>query len=103
MRLGGYACRLSGGKALEAYGTSEIRERHRHRYEVNNEYLDRLSAAGAVPTGINEKLNLVEILELKDHPWFVACQFHPEFRSKPNRAHPLFDHFVKAAVARSRK
>jgi CTP synthase len=102
MRLGAYACRLSGGKAREAYGESEIRERHRHRYEVNNEYLDRLCEAGAVLTGINEKLNLVEILELKDHPWFVACQFHPEFRSKPNKAHPLFDHFIKAAVRYSK-
>jgi CTP synthase len=103
MRLGAYTCRLEGGRALAAYNESEIRERHRHRYEVNNEYLDRLCEAGAVPTGINEKLNLVEILELKDHPWFVACQFHPEFRSKPNKAHPLFEHFIKAAVEYAKK
>ena len=75
-----------------------IHERHRHRYELNNEYLDRLIEAGAVATGVNEKLNLVEILELEDHPWFVAVQFHPEFKSKPHKAHPLFDHFIRAAV-----
>lgn len=103
MRLGAYPCRLQGGRALEAYGTREISERHRHRYEVNNEYRDRLAEAGVRFTGINEKLDLVEILELEDHPWFVACQFHPEFKSKPTAPHPLFDHFVKAALERSGK
>ncbi|MHC4945899.1 MAG: CTP synthase [Planctomycetota bacterium] len=98
MRLGVYPCKLQGGKAREAYGEELVHERHRHRYEVNDDYLDQLVKAGAIPTGINEKLNLVEILELKDHPWFVAVQFHPEFKSKPTRAHPLFDHFIRAAV-----
>jgi CTP synthase len=98
MRLGAYPCKLVDGNALKAYGTTEISERHRHRYEVNNEYLDRLLEAGAVAAGINEKLNLVEILEIKDHPWFVAVQFHPEFKSKPTKAHPLFENFIRAAV-----
>ena len=101
MRLGAYPCHVNGGKTLEAYGTREISERHRHRYEVNNEYRDRLVGAGALFTGINEKLDLVEILELENHPWFVACQFHPEFKSKPTAPHPLFEHFVKAALERS--
>jgi CTP synthase len=103
MRLGAYPCHIAPGKAFEAYGTAETSERHRHRYELNNDYLDRLREAGAVPTGMNKKLNLVEILEFKDHPWFVAVQFHPEFQSKPHKAHPLFDHFIRAAVAYSGK
>jgi len=98
MRLGAYPCKLSKGKAMEAYGQENILERHRHRYELNNDYIDRLHEAGAISTGINEKLNLVEILELKDHPWFVAVQFHPEFRSKPDKPHPLFYQFIKKAV-----
>jgi CTP synthase len=98
MRLGAYPCKLKGGKAREAYGEDLVQERHRHRYEVNDDYIAQLQEAGAIPTGINEKLNLVEILELKDHPWFVAVQFHPEFKSKPTRAHPLFNHFIRAAV-----
>ncbi|MFH1999901.1 MAG: CTP synthase, partial [Planctomycetota bacterium] len=98
MRLGAYPCQITGGKAFEAYGRKEILERHRHRYEVNNAYLEQLLKAGALATGINKRLDLVEILELKDHPWFVAVQFHPEFLSKPTKAHPLFDHFIRAAV-----
>ena len=98
MRLGAYPCRLSQGNALKAYGREDISERHRHRYELNNDYLEGLRKAGAVPTGINEKLNLVEILELKEHPWFVATQFHPEFKSKPDQPHPLFANFIRAAI-----
>lgn len=99
MRLGAYPCRLEAGRAREAYGADEISERHRHRYEFNNRYLDRLTEAGLVPTGIFEKDGLVEILEIPDHPWFVAVQFHPEFKSKPTLVHPLFRDFVSAALA----
>jgi CTP synthase len=100
MRLGAYECALQPGTlARKAYGTDSVRERHRHRYEVNNAYIDRLAAGGMVVSGINPKRNLVEIVELRDHPWFLAVQFHPEFQSKPNRAHPLFAAFVKAAIA----
>jgi CTP synthase len=99
MRLGAYDAHLKPGSLVAGiYGSVSISERHRHRYEVNNEYLDRLLEAGAVAAGINEKLNLVEILEIKDHPWFVAVQFHPEFKSKPTKAHPLFENFIRAAV-----
>jgi CTP synthase len=99
MRLGSYACQLvPETTASEAYGESDIRERHRHRYEVNNDYVERLQAAGLVVSGRNPKRDLVEIVELKDHPWFVGVQFHPEFQSKPNKAHPLFAAFVKASI-----
>ena len=98
MRLGSYDCALTPGTlAAKAYGSTLIRERHRHRYEVNNAYVDRLKAA-LVISGINPKRNLVEIIELKGHPWFVAVQFHPEFQSKPNHAHPLFASFIAAAI-----
>jgi CTP synthase len=98
MRLGSYDCALVPGTlAARAYGEPLIRERHRHRYEVNNAYLERLSKVMVV-SGINPKRNLVEIIELKGHPWFVAVQFHPEFQSKPNRAHPLFAAFIGAAI-----
>ncbi len=98
MRLGAYPCRLEPGRALDAYGAAEISERHRHRYEFNNSYRDILKDAGLVPTGIYEKDDLVEILEIADHPWFVAVQFHPEFKSKPTSVHPLFRDFVKATL-----
>jgi CTP synthase len=99
MRLGSYECALTKGTlARKAYGTDSVRERHRHRYEVNNAYLDQLATSGMVVSGRNPKRNLVEIVELRDHPWFLAVQFHPEFQSKPNRAHPLFAAFVKAAI-----
>jgi CTP synthase len=99
MRLGSYACQLvPETKASKAYGESDIRERHRHRYEINNDYVERLQAAGLVVSGRNIKRDLVEIVELKDHPWFVGVQFHPEFQSKPNKAHPLFAAFVKASI-----
>ena len=99
MRLGSYECALTPGtRAAKAYGVANIRERHRHRYEVNNAYVDRLKRGGMVISGINPRRNLVEIIELKDHPWFVGVQFHPEFQSKPNRAHPLFAAFIAAAI-----
>jgi len=103
MRLGGYECRLlAGSRAHAAYGgPASVRERHRHRYEYNNAYRELLESKGLVSSGVNPGSNLVEIVELRDHPWFVACQFHPEFRSRPGRAHPLFREFVRAAVARS--
>jgi CTP synthase len=98
MRLGSYDCALTPGTlAAKAYASTLIRERHRHRYEVNNAYVDRLKAA-LVISGINPKRNLVEIIELKGHPWFVAVQFHPEFQSKPNHAHPLFASFIAGAI-----
>ncbi|MFH0947235.1 MAG: CTP synthase [Planctomycetota bacterium] len=99
MRLGAQPCSISGGRALEAYGKELVHERHRHRYELNNAYRDRLAEAGMVVTGVNKKLDLAEILEIPSHPWFVAVQYHPEFKSKPTRAHPLFASFVKAALA----
>lgn len=99
MRLGLYPCRLKEDSiAYQCYGTSLIYERHRHRYEFNNAYRDQLEALGLVISGISPDGKFVEIIELKDHPWFVAVQFHPEFASRPNRPHPLFEHFVKAAM-----
>ena len=99
MRLGSYDCALTPGThAAKAYGVTSVRERHRHRFEVNNAYVDRLKAAGLVISGLNPRRNLVEIVELKDHPWFLAVQFHPEFQSKPDRAHPLFAAFIGAAI-----
>ncbi|HOW16596.1 MAG TPA: CTP synthase, partial [bacterium] len=99
MRLGAYPCVLTKGtKAYEAYGKSEISERHRHRYEFNNEYIDKLVKHGLVVSGRYPKADLVEMVELADHPWFVACQFHPEFKSKPFDAHPLFSAFIANSV-----
>ena len=99
MRLGSYECALAPGTiAARAYRTDSIRERHRHRYEVNNAYVGQLQRNGVVVSGINPRRNLVEIIELKHHPWFVAVQFHPEFQSKPDRAHPLFAAFIAAAI-----
>jgi CTP synthase len=99
MRLGSYDCALTPGTlAAKAYGVTSVRERHRHRYEVNNAYVEQLKRAGMVISGLNVRRNLVEIIELKHHPWFLAVQFHPEFQSKPNRAHPLFAAFIGAAV-----
>ncbi|MEN8170883.1 MAG: CTP synthase [Pseudomonadota bacterium] len=98
MRLGGQTCHLvEGTRAREIYGKASIVERHRHRYEFNNNYLDQLSAAGLVFSGLSEDKSLVEVVELADHPWFVACQFHPEFTSNPRDGHPLFSSFVAAA------
>jgi CTP synthase len=102
MRLGSYDCALAPGSlAIKAYGQGMIRERHRHRYEVNNEYVSRLKGTLHI-SGINPKRNLVEIIELKGHPWFLAVQFHPEFQSKPNRAHPLFAAFIAATIRQKR-
>jgi len=99
MRLGSYECALSHGSlAHKAYKSASIRERHRHRFEVNNAYVDRLQKAGMIVSGINPRRNLVEIVELKNHPWFLAVQFHPEFQSKPDVAHPLFAAFVSASI-----
>ncbi|MCA9676384.1 MAG: CTP synthase, partial [Myxococcales bacterium] len=101
MRLGAYPCVLKvGSRAAEAYGTSEISERHRHRYEVNNNYRDTLERHGMVLSGLSPDGRLVEMIELPVavHPYFVACQFHPEFKSRPWAPHPLFARFVKAAV-----
>lgn len=98
MRLGLYPCKLlKGSKAEAAYGDELIYERHRHRYEYNNEYRKPLMEAGLIISGTSPDGRLVEIVELKDHPWFVAAQFHPELKSRPNRPHPLFRDFVKAA------
>ena len=100
MRLGGYDCRLvPGTKAAEAYGDATVRERHRHRYEVNNAYLPAFREHGLVPSGWTMDGELVEIMELADHPWMVGAQFHPEFTSRPHRPQPLFRDFVGAAVA----
>jgi CTP synthase len=99
MRLGSYECALTGGSlASKAYGKESIRERHRHRFEVNNAYVGQLQRAGMMVSGINPRRNLVEIVELKNHPWFLAVQFHPEFQSKPNQPHPLFAAFIAAAL-----
>ncbi|MEJ2502816.1 MAG: gamma-glutamyl-gamma-aminobutyrate hydrolase family protein [Gemmatimonadota bacterium] len=101
MRLGAYPCRIKEGtRAHEAYDATDISERHRHRYEVNNNYRDVLTERGLVLSGLSPDGNLVEILELPDHPWFVGCQFHPELKSRPMRPHPLFAAFIGAARAR---
>jgi len=100
MRLGLYPAKLTpGSKAAEAYGQEVIYERHRHRFEVNNRYRQTLEGAGMILSGQSPDGRLVEIVELRDHPWFVASQFHPEFKSRPERPHPLFDAFVGAAIA----
>jgi len=100
MRLGAFACRLlPQSLAFSVYGKKEISERHRHRYEVNNHYRATLEANGMRFSGVNAEMNLVEMMELPDHPWFMTCQFHPEFKSKPFAPHPLFVGFVKAALS----
>lgn len=99
MRLGSYPCNLkSGTKAEQAYGAESIDERHRHRYEFNNDYRDQLQAAGMMISGLSPDGELVEMIELEDHPWFVGCQFHPELKSRVKKAHPLFREFVAAAL-----
>lgn len=100
MRLGAYPCVLTEGtKARKAYGTDRINERHRHRYEFNSAFREQLESKGMVFSGINPDSGLVEIVELSNHPWFVGCQFHPEFKSRPLNPHPLFRDFVAAATA----
>jgi len=99
MRLGAYACSLTQGSlAHRLYAKDDVSERHRHRYEVNNGYRAQLEKAGLVISGQNPELNLVEMIELRDHPFFIGCQFHPEFKSKPFNPHPLFSGFVRAAL-----
>ena len=99
MRLGAYDCEIkTGTKAYAAYRKKKISERHRHRYEVNNRYRNRLEKSGLIFSGVNSDLGVVETIEIKDHPWFVAGQFHPELKSRVNRAHPLFREFIKASV-----
>ena len=99
MRLGAYPCHLlKRSLSYKAYKKEEISERHRHRYEFNNKYKKSFEKQGLVFSGINRENDLVEIIELKNHPWFVACQFHPEFKSKPDKAHPLFKNFITAAL-----
>lgn len=99
LRLGNYECTLVPNTlASKIYETEKILERHRHRYEFNNKYKEQLEASGMIFSGINEANNLVEIIELKNHPHFIASQFHPEFKSRPTRPHPLFDSFIKAST-----
>ena len=103
MRLGAEECRLTpGSKVAEVYGADVVSERHRHRWEFNNDYLDRLQAAGLKLAGRSTDNSLVEVVEVDDHPWFVGCQFHPEFTSTPRDGHPLFTSFVEAAVTYSK-
>ena len=100
MRLGEYAASLQeGSRVEEVYADQEIKERHRHRYEVNNEYRELFERSGLIMSGTSPDQGLVEVIELPNHPWFIACQFHPELKSRPNRPHPLFASFIKAAAA----
>jgi CTP synthase len=99
MRLGRYPCKLGqGSSSLKLYKRQLISERHRHRYELNNKYKDILQKHGFAIAGIYPEANLAEIIEIKDHPWYIACQFHPEFKSKPDKCHPLFRDFIKACL-----
>jgi len=99
MRLGAYRCVLKNGSlAGKLYAKDEVQERHRHRYEVNNAYRGKLQERGLVFSGHNPELNLVEMIELNDHPFFVGCQFHPELKSRPFAPHPLFAGFIRAAL-----
>ncbi|MDK2970809.1 MAG: synthase [Candidatus Sumerlaeota bacterium] len=100
MRLGSYPCKLKAGtRVAKAYGTTSIRERHRHRYEVNNKYRETVEKNGMTVAGVFEETDLVEMIELNDHPWYVGCQFHPEFQSRPLDPHPLFREFIGALIA----
>jgi len=104
MRLGAYPCRLQKDTlSLKAYGETNISERHRHRYEVNNAYREQFQDNGMVFSGLSPDGKLVEIIELTDHPWCVAGQFHPELKSRINKAHPLFREFVRAALHRQQQ
>ena len=99
MRLGLYDCESKAGTlAAKLYGKTAIRERHRHRYEFNNDYRAQFEKAGLVVSGVNPQANLVEIVELPQHPFFIACQFHPELLSRPQHPHPLFKGLVEAAA-----
>jgi CTP synthase len=104
MRLGVYPCQLvEESIAFQAYATSNISERHRHRYEINNNFRSILEDHGMKISGLSPDGRLVEIVEISDHPWFVACQFHPEFGSRPNRPHPLFTGFITRAIEYRKK
>ena len=104
MRLGAYPCEIKQGTlAHSIYGKDLVSERHRHRWEFNNKYLEQFEKAGMIASGKNPGTGLVEIVELPDHPWFVASQFHPEFKSRPTRPAPLFRGFVAAALVRARE
>jgi CTP synthase len=103
MRLGAYECQLrSGSQVRSIYGQDWISERHRHRYEVNINYKQRLEAAGLRFSGLSPDGMLPEIIEMPDHPWFIGVQFHPELKSKPFEPHPLFTSFIEAAITQSR-
>ena len=98
MRLGQYKCKLKAGSiARRVYGAAEVMERHRHRYEFNSKYKKLFQKEGMIFSGIHPKGQLVEIVEIKSHPFYVAAQFHPEFKSKPDKPHPIFAEFLKAA------
>lgn len=104
MRLGAYPCKLLPDTfAMAAYKQEQISERHRHRFEFNNEYKEQLEKSGLVISGLSPDHELVEIVELKDHPWYLGCQFHPEFKSKPQKPHPLFREFIKASLKNVKK
>jgi CTP synthase len=104
MRLGGQQCKLlEGSLARTIYNAPLIRERHRHRYEFNNTYREQLEKSGLRICGVSIDEQLVEVVEVPDHPWFIACQFHPEFTSTPRRGHPLFTGFINAALAHQEK
>ena len=99
MRLGAQAARLlSGSVTAQAYNNNLVQERHRHRYEINADFVPQLEHYGLVIAGYSEDTHLVEVIELKEHPWFVGCQFHPEFTSNPLTAHPLFISYIRAVV-----
>ena len=104
MRLGEQVCVINQGSLAEkVYGATVIKERHRHRYEVNNNYVEDLEKVGLKIGGRSEDGELVEMVEIEDHPWFLACQFHPEFTSTPRQGHPLFTGFVEAGLDQSKK
>ena len=106
LRLGSYPCHIKPGtKMAQCYGTETIWERHRHRYEFNNEYRESLEKAGLIISGTSPDDRLVETIEIKEHPFYVGVQFHPEFKSRPNQPHPLFRGFISAAleILRSKK
>jgi CTP synthase len=104
MRLGAYPCKLKEGTlARRIYGVPEISERHRHRYEVNQKYLPSLTEHGLVVSGLSPDGKFVEMVELTDHPWFLGCQFHPEYKSKPTEPHPLFVSYIGAALAEQKR
>ena len=99
MRLGKYSCDINKKtKAYQSNKENQINERHRHRYEFNNKYTKDMSDQGLIVSGMNKKLNLVEMIELKGHPWFIGVQFHPELKSRLMKSHPLYNDFIKSAI-----